>query len=80
MFQSKRKMCRATSLKRKRTPLGPYRTPMPGVLGGWTLSYERGTPVFKLDAKPQTLQGAGGFEFKPSGGAPQGGFQFGAMQ
>ena len=26
--------CRGTSLMRKRTPLGPYRTPMPRVLGG----------------------------------------------
>ena len=30
---------RGTSLMRKRTPLGPYRRPMPGVLGG---SYEGG--------------------------------------
>jgi len=27
--------CRNTSLARKRTPLGPYRRPMPRVQGGW---------------------------------------------
>jgi len=37
--------CRVTSLARKRTPLGPFRRPMPRVLGGWTFSYGRGTPV-----------------------------------
>ena len=36
---------RGTSLVKKRTPLGPYRRHMPRVLGEWTLSYERGTPV-----------------------------------
>ena len=39
---------RGTSLTRKRTPLGPYRRPMPmvlGVLGGWAFSYGRGTPA-----------------------------------
>ena len=37
---------RGTSLIRKRTPLGPYRRPMPrGVLGGWAFSHGRGTPV-----------------------------------
>ena len=40
---------RGTSLVRKCTPLGPYRRPMPrvlgGVLGGWAFSYWRGTPV-----------------------------------
>ena len=36
---------RGTSLARKRTPLGPYRRPMPRVLGGWAFSYGRGTPV-----------------------------------
>ena len=36
---------RLTSLTRKLTPLGPYRRPMPRVLGGWAFSYERGTPV-----------------------------------
>ena len=36
---------KGTSLTRKRTPLGPYRRPMPRVLGGWVVSYERGTPV-----------------------------------
>jgi hypothetical protein len=39
-------MYRGTS---KRTPPGPYREPMPMVLGGspggWAFSYERGTPV-----------------------------------
>ena len=34
-----------TSLTRKRTPPGPYRRPMPGVLGGWAFSYGRGSPV-----------------------------------
>jgi hypothetical protein len=33
----------------KRTPLGPYRRPVPkgprGILGGWAFSYGRGTPV-----------------------------------
>ena len=32
-----------TSLIRKFHFLGPYRTPMSGVLGGWAFSYERGT-------------------------------------
>ena len=41
---------RGTSLTRKRTPLGPYRKPMPRVLArgvpeGWAFSYGRGTPV-----------------------------------
>jgi hypothetical protein len=40
---------RGTSLIRKRTPLGPFRRPMPRVLwgssGGGAFSYERGTPV-----------------------------------
>ena len=36
---------RGTSLTRKFTPLGPYRRPMPRVLGGRAVSYERGTPV-----------------------------------
>ena len=38
-----------TSLIRKRTSLGPYRRPMPRVIGrvigGWAFSYGRGTPV-----------------------------------
>ena len=34
---------RAASLTRKRAPLGPYRRPMPSVLGGWAFSYGRGT-------------------------------------
>ena len=34
-----------TSLIRKRTPLEHYRRRMSRVLGGWALSYERGTPV-----------------------------------
>jgi len=38
----KRSCYRGTSLRRKRTPLGPYRRP---VLGGWAFSYGRGTPV-----------------------------------
>ena len=40
---------RGTSLIRKCTRPGTYRRPMygvlGGVLGGWTFSYERGTPV-----------------------------------
>jgi len=36
---------RGTSLIRKRTSLGPYRRPMPRVLGWWAFSYGRGTPV-----------------------------------
>ena len=36
---------RGTSLTRKHSPLGPYRRPMPRVLGGWAFSYGRGTPV-----------------------------------
>ena len=40
---------RGTSLIRKRTPRGPYRRPMPrvlgGVLGGWAFCYGRSTPV-----------------------------------
>ena len=34
---------RGTSLTRERTPLGPYRRPLPRVLAGWVVSYERGT-------------------------------------
>ena len=34
---------RDTSLIRKRNPLGPYRRPVPRVLGGWAFSYGRGT-------------------------------------
>ena len=41
---------RSTSPIRKCLLIGPYRRPMPrvlgGVLGGWTFSYERGTPVW----------------------------------
>ena len=40
-----RYMYRGTSLMTKRTPLGPYRRPVPRVLGGWAFSYGRGTPV-----------------------------------
>ena len=36
---------RGTSLTRKRTPLEPYRRPIPRVLGGLMFSYGRGTPV-----------------------------------
>ena len=36
---------RGTSLARNHTPVGPYRRPMPRVLGCWAFSYERGTPV-----------------------------------
>ena len=36
---------RGSSLTGKRTPLGPYRRPMPRVLGGWAFSHERDTPV-----------------------------------
>jgi len=46
---------RGTSLKRKRTPLVPYRRPMPRVLGGswggWAFSYGRGTPVLPPAAR-----------------------------
>jgi hypothetical protein len=42
-----------TSPTRKRNPLGPYRKPMPRVLGGvlgvWAFSYGRGTPVGSYD-------------------------------
>ena len=42
---------RGTSLVRKRRHLGPYRRPMPGVLGGglggWAFTYGRGTPVWE---------------------------------
>ena len=42
-----------TSLERKRTPLGPYRRPIPRVQGGsWgggAFSYGRGTPVEYFD-------------------------------
>ena len=34
-----------TSLIRKDPPLGPFRRPIPRVLGGWVFSYERDTPV-----------------------------------
>ena len=36
---------RGTSPIRKRTPLGPYRRPMPRFLGEWAFSHGRGTPV-----------------------------------
>ena len=40
---------RGTALIRKRTPLGPYRRPMPRTLGesqgGWAFFHRRGTPV-----------------------------------
>ena len=36
---------RGTSSTKKRTPLGPYRRPMPRVLWGWAFSYEQSTPV-----------------------------------
>ena len=43
---------RGISLFRKQIPLGPYRRPMPrvlgGVLGGWAFSYEQGTPVLSM--------------------------------
>ena len=39
---------RGTSRMRKRTPTGPYRRPMPRVLGGWAFPYGRGTPVWRL--------------------------------
>jgi len=32
----------------KRTPLGPYRRPMPRVIGGWAFSDGRGSPVHKV--------------------------------
>ena len=43
------RFCSATSLIRNNAPIGPYRRPMPRVLGeswgGGGGSYERGTPV-----------------------------------
>ena len=36
-----------TSLTRTPLPLGPYRRPMPRVLGGWAFSCGRGTPVLR---------------------------------
>jgi len=42
-------------LIRNHHPLGPYRRPMPRVLGGWAFSYERGTPV---NTQTTTLQKA----------------------
>jgi len=45
-------------ITRKRNPLGPCRRPIPrvlgGVLGGWAVSYGRGTPVQGLLAKKET--------------------------
>ena len=47
---------RGTSLIIKKRPsLGPYRSPMPRVLGGWAFSYERGTPVHKETANTHLL-------------------------
>ena len=47
--KSSRTLYRGTSRIRKRTPLEPYRRPMPRVIGGsygsWAVSYGRGTPV-----------------------------------
>ena len=37
---------RGKSLIRNRTPLGPYRRPMPKVLGGWTFSHRRDAHVW----------------------------------
>ena len=34
LSMSDAELCRGTSLARKRNPLGPYRRPMPRVLGG----------------------------------------------
>jgi len=47
---TKHEIYRVTSLTRKRTPLGPYRRPLPRVLGGsmgLAFVYERGTPLLK---------------------------------
>ena len=50
---------RGALLTRKHPPLGPYRKPLPRVLGevlgGWEFSYERGAPVLGL--MPRVLGG-----------------------
>ena len=33
---------------KKCSPLGPYRRPVPRVLGGWEFSYGRGTPLNQI--------------------------------
>ena len=33
-------------------PVGPYRRPLPGVLGGWAFSYGRGAPEALARAEP----------------------------
>ena len=63
---------RGTSVIRNTPLLGPYRRPMPrvlgGVLGGWAFSYERGTPVLLqgpvVSVSPRVLTA------EPSGQAP----------
>jgi len=70
---------RGASLTRNRLLLGPYRRPMPVVLGEWVFSYERGTPVSvccqrlprSRQARPgarssHTLQGYLAYEKPPS--------------
>ena len=42
---------RGTSLIRNRLLLGPYRRPVPRVLGGWAFSYGRGNPVQHPDTR-----------------------------
>ena len=58
---------RGTSLTRKRTFIGPYRRPMPrvlgGSLGGGAISYERDTPVprkvfTQCSARPRPYRGS----------------------
>ena len=50
--RDRRKSCTpfavACNLTRKRNPVGPYRIPMPRVLGGEALSHKRGTPIWQV--------------------------------
>ena len=61
-FQSVFSAYMGTSLIRKHTPLGPYRRPMPRVLGGWAFSYGRGTPVTALSVSGGSFRAGSGFE------------------
>jgi len=55
----------ATSLVRNRHPVGPHSRPMPRVLGGWAVSYERGTPVTQSTLRASPPQSARSLTHSP---------------
>ena len=63
VFEEPLSLNKGSSLTRKRTPLEPYRRPMPRVLGEWASSSGRGTPVHghtrKLSVVEHPLTGSG---------------------